>query len=67
MAICLQTLAEEDIALNKRIGLHGSSVVPQGANILHHCNTGTVATVQYGTAIGVRHRYPFTFSAHPTA
>jgi methylthioribose-1-phosphate isomerase len=28
-------------------------VVPQGANILHHCNTGTVATVQYGTAIGI--------------
>jgi methylthioribose-1-phosphate isomerase len=46
-------LCEDDVALNKRIGLFGASVVPDGANILHHCNTGTLATVQYGTAIGV--------------
>jgi methylthioribose-1-phosphate isomerase len=51
-----ETLAQDDIALNKRIGLYGSEVVPHGANILHHCNTGTIATVQYGTAIGVRAR-----------
>ena len=47
------TLCEDDVALNKRIGLHGAAVVPDGANILHHCNTGTLATVQYGTAIGI--------------
>jgi hypothetical protein len=49
-----ELLCLDDIALNKRIGLYGSEVVPEGANILHHCNTGTIATVQYGTAIGVR-------------
>jgi methylthioribose-1-phosphate isomerase len=27
--------------------------VPHGANILHHCNTGALATVDIGTALGV--------------
>lgn len=28
-------------------------MVAQGANILHHCNTGALATVDYGTALGI--------------
>lgn len=32
---------------------YGSQVIPQNANILHHCNTGALATVDIGTALGV--------------
>jgi methylthioribose-1-phosphate isomerase len=46
-------LAEEDIAVNRAIGAHGASLVPPGANVLTHCNAGGLATVGYGTAIGV--------------
>ncbi len=46
-------LADQDVAINRRMGFHGAAVVPDGANILHHCNTGTLATVDFGTALGV--------------
>ncbi len=42
-----------DIATNKAIGAHGNTVVPDGARILTHCNTGSLATAGYGTALGV--------------
>ena len=48
-----QALAEEDVAINTAIARHGAALVPQGANILHHCNTGALATVDVGTALGV--------------
>lgn len=48
-----QALAEEDVAMNKRLSEFGATVVPLNANILHHCNTGALATVDIGTAIGV--------------
>lgn len=48
-----QALAEDDVAINGAIARHGSTVVPPGANILHHCNTGALATVDIGTALGV--------------
>lgn len=43
----------EDIEINKKIGDYGASVVPKGATILTHCNAGALATVGYGTALGV--------------
>jgi methylthioribose-1-phosphate isomerase len=46
-------IAAEDVSVNKRIGLIGSALVPDRANIIHHCNTGALATVGYGTALGV--------------
>ncbi len=46
-------MAEEDVQTNKRIGLNGQAVVPAIAGIVHHCNTGALATVDYGTALGV--------------
>jgi len=46
-------LADEDVAINRRMGYHGAAVIPDGANILHHCNTGSLATVDFGTALGV--------------
>lgn len=43
----------EDISINKKIGDYGAQVVPKGATILTHCNAGALATVGYGTALGV--------------
>ena len=43
----------EDIEINKKIGDYGATVVPKGATILTHCNAGALATVGYGTALGV--------------
>lgn len=46
-------LENEDIEINKRIGDYGAALVPKGAGILTHCNAGALATVGYGTALGV--------------
>ena len=46
-------LEDEDISINKKIGDNGAEVVPKGASILTHCNAGGLATVGYGTALGV--------------
>lgn len=48
-----EALADEDVEINRRMGYHGAAIVPDGANILHHCNTGSLATVDFGTALGV--------------
>ena len=48
-----QALADEDVEINKRLGRHGAPLVQGGATVLHHCNTGALATVDYGTALGV--------------
>jgi len=44
---------EEDIDINRRIGLHGQSVLADGDTVLTHCNAGALATAGYGTALGV--------------
>ena len=46
-------LENQDIEINKKMGEYGASVVPHGAGILTHCNAGSLATVGYGTALGV--------------
>jgi len=46
-------IAEEDIQTNRQIGLNALPLVPDRANIIHHCNTGSLATVDYGTALGI--------------
>ncbi|RLT31971.1 MAG: S-methyl-5-thioribose-1-phosphate isomerase, partial [Chloroflexi bacterium] len=48
-----QALADEDVAINRRMGFHGAAVIPDGSNLLHHCNTGALAAVDFGTALGV--------------
>jgi methylthioribose-1-phosphate isomerase len=48
-----QAMADEDVAVNKRMGVHGASLIRDGDTILHHCNTGGLAAVDYGTALGV--------------
>ncbi len=46
-------LENEDIEINKKMGDFGAELVPKGATILTHCNAGALATVGYGTALGV--------------
>jgi methylthioribose-1-phosphate isomerase len=46
-------LAADDVAANRQLGTFGQELVPDGANVLTHCNAGALATVDYGTALGV--------------
>jgi methylthioribose-1-phosphate isomerase len=46
-------LAEADVELNQRLGAYGADLIPDGARILTHCNAGSLATVDWGTALGV--------------
>lgn len=46
-------IAEEDVAINLALGDHGQELIPHQAVIIHHCNTGSLAAVDYGTALGV--------------
>lgn len=48
-----QQLADEDVEINQRMGEHGAALIPDQATVIHHCNTGALATVDYGTALGV--------------
>ncbi len=47
-----QRIAEEDVRVNLSLGKHAQQLIPDGAVIFHHCNTGSLATVDYGTALG---------------
>jgi methylthioribose-1-phosphate isomerase len=44
---------QEDIAACRRIGANGAALLPAGVSLLTHCNTGSLATGGYGTALGV--------------
>ena len=46
-------ILKEDIRLNKQIGKNGLKLINRPVNILTHCNTGSLATGGYGTALGV--------------
>ncbi len=48
-----RAILEEDIANNRRLGMHGQVLVPDNGCILTHCNAGALATAGYGTALGV--------------
>jgi methylthioribose-1-phosphate isomerase len=48
-----QRIADEDVEINKRMGEHGAALINDGDTIIHHCNTGALATVDWGTALGV--------------
>lgn len=47
---------EMERKLYERIGEYGSEVVPQNATVMTYCNTGFLATIGMGTAIGVIYR-----------
>jgi len=46
-------MAEEDIQINMKMGKHGSKLFENNDTIMTHCNAGALATVGYGTALGV--------------
>ncbi len=48
-----QRIADEDVAINQRMGAYGAELIKDGDTVLHHCNTGSLAAVDYGTALGV--------------
>ncbi len=47
-----QRLADEDVEINRRMAGYGASLIASGDTIIHHCNTGALATVDWGTALG---------------
>ncbi|MDH7564082.1 MAG: S-methyl-5-thioribose-1-phosphate isomerase [Candidatus Bathyarchaeota archaeon] len=48
-----QKVADEDVAVNRLLGKHGADLIRDGDVVLTHCNAGALATVDYGTALGV--------------
>jgi methylthioribose-1-phosphate isomerase len=46
-------ITDEDVEMNRKIGEHGSKLIAEGDTILTHCNAGSLATVDYGTALSV--------------
>lgn len=48
-----QNIADEDVEINLRMARHGAELINEGDTIIHHCNTGALATVDWGTALGV--------------
>lgn len=48
-----QKIADEDASVNHLMGRIGSQLVSDGDVVLTHCNAGALATVEYGTALGV--------------
>jgi methylthioribose-1-phosphate isomerase len=48
-----ERLADQDVADNRALGQYGAALVPEGAQVLTHCNAGGLACVGYGTALGV--------------
>ena len=48
-----QRIADEDIEINKTMARLGAEVIDDGDTVIHHCNTGALAAVDWGTALGV--------------
>ena len=48
-----ETILEDDKAICRKIGQVGLDLVPDGSQVLTHCNAGALATGGYGTALGV--------------
>jgi len=46
-------IAEQDVEICRKIGLNALELIPENAQAIHHCNTGGLATVGYGTALGI--------------
>lgn len=46
-------MLDEDLTANRRMGWFGADLLADNSNVLTHCNAGALATVGYGTALGV--------------
>jgi len=68
-----QSMADEDVEINRRMGANGAALIRDGDTVIHHCNTGGLAAVDYGTALGVircaheqgKHLYVFVDETRP--
>ncbi len=48
-----QAIQDEDLAANRHMGQLGADLIEVGSGVMTHCNTGSLATAGYGTALGV--------------
>jgi methylthioribose-1-phosphate isomerase len=48
-----QAIQDEDLAANRHMGELGAALITPGSGVLTHCNTGSLATAGFGTALGV--------------
>ncbi len=48
-----QAIQDEDLAANRHMGTLGAALIAPGSGVLTHCNTGSLATAGFGTALGV--------------
>lgn len=48
-----QAIQDEDLAANRHMGELGAALIAPGSSVLTHCNTGSLATAGFGTALGV--------------
>ena len=48
-----KAIRDEDALSCRAIGKHGQDLIPQGAGVLTHCNAGSLATAEYGTALAL--------------
>jgi methylthioribose-1-phosphate isomerase len=46
-------IEREDLAANRRMGVLGAALIEPGSGVMTHCNTGSLATAGFGTALGV--------------
>jgi methylthioribose-1-phosphate isomerase len=51
-----EKIIQEDRVSCRKIGYYGAKLIKQGDNILTICNAGILATIDYGTALGVLYR-----------
>ena len=47
-----QRLADRDVETNRQMATLGATLIADGDTIIHHCNTGALAAVDWGTALG---------------
>ena len=48
-----RAIEAEDLAANRHMGELGAALIAPGSGVLTHCNTGSLATAGFGTALGV--------------
>ena len=48
-----RAIETEDLAANRAMGQAGAALIAPGSGVLTHCNTGSLATAGFGTALGV--------------
>ncbi|MCJ7695511.1 MAG: S-methyl-5-thioribose-1-phosphate isomerase, partial [Anaerolineaceae bacterium] len=53
LLMAAKNMADADIEINKKLAQYGADLIQDGDHIVHHCNTGALAVVDWGTALGV--------------